>query len=75
MIFENNKDFAKKLDGNDSLKSFRERFYIPFVGEKEGIYFLGNSLGLQPKTAQDYVLNIMEAWAVFGCSPSEFPKK
>jgi kynureninase len=57
---------AKSLDENDSLKSFRDKFYIPFVGDKEGIYFLGNSLGLQPKTAQDEVLNIMENWANFG---------
>jgi kynureninase len=58
--------YAKSLDENDSLKSFRDKFYIPYVGNKEGIYFLGNSLGLQPKTAQDEVLNVMESWANFG---------
>jgi kynureninase len=58
--------YAKSLDEKDSLKSFRDKFYIPFVGDKEGIYFLGNSLGLQPKTAQDEVLNVMENWANFG---------
>ena len=65
-MFQNDLSFAKSLDEKDILKSFREKFYIPYVGEKEGIYFLGNSLGLQPKTAQDYVLNIMEAWANYG---------
>jgi kynureninase len=59
-------EYAKSLDKKDSLKSFRDKFYIPFVGDKEGIYFLGNSLGLQPKTAQDEVLNVMENWANFG---------
>lgn len=59
-------DCAKLLDEKDSLKLFRDKFYIPYVGDKEGIYFLGNSLGLQPKTAQDEVLNIMENWANFG---------
>jgi kynureninase len=58
--------YAKSLHQKDPLKSFREKFYIPFVGEKESIYFLGNSLGLQPKTAQDEVLNVMENWANFG---------
>lgn len=58
--------YAEELDQQDSLKSFRDKFYIPFVGDTEGIYFLGNSLGLQPKTAQHEVLNIMEGWANFG---------
>ncbi|MBL7720722.1 MAG: kynureninase, partial [Chitinophagaceae bacterium] len=30
------------------------------------IYFTGNSLGLQPKTTQDYVVNELEDWANFG---------
>lgn len=59
-------DYAKSLDEKDPLKTFREKFYIPFVGDKESIYFLGNSLGLQPKSAQDEVLNVMENWANFG---------
>jgi kynureninase len=66
MPHEFNLPYAKSLDQKDPLKSFREKFYIPYVGDKEGIYFLGNSLGLQPKTAQDEVLNIMENWANFG---------
>ena len=65
-MHQNTLTYAKSLDEANTLKSFRDKFYIPYVGEKEGIYFLGNSLGLQPKTAQDYVLNIMEAWANFG---------
>ena len=58
--------YAKLLDEKDNLKSYRDKFYIPIVGDKEGIYFLGNSLGLQPKTAQDEVLNVMENWANYG---------
>ena len=63
MKFENSKDFAKYLDGKDELKHFREKFYIPMVNGKESIYFTGNSLGLQPKTTQEYVLNELEDWA------------
>jgi kynureninase len=59
-------DFAKNLDFNDPLKHFREQFYIPVINGKECIYFTGNSLGLQPKTTQDYVMNELEDWANFG---------
>jgi kynureninase len=58
--------YAKKIDSNDALNIYREQFYIPHLNNKEAIYFLGNSLGLQPKTTQDEILKIMEAWANFG---------
>lgn len=32
-------------------------------GTKECIYFVGNSLGLQPKTARKYVEEELEKWA------------
>jgi len=66
MKFENNLDFAKHLDDKDELKSFREKFYIPMVNGKDSIYFTGNSLGLQPKSTQDHILNELEDWANFG---------
>lgn len=66
MNFENSPEFAKKLDNDDVLKSFRSKFYIPILDGKECIYFTGNSLGLQPKTAQNYVLDEMENWANYG---------
>ena len=64
--FENTLDFAKQMDNEDPLKGFREKFYIPFIHGKESIYFTGNSLGLQPKTAQEYILNDLEDWANYG---------
>jgi len=64
--FENTIEFARELDKADPLKNFREKFYIPILHGKECIYFMGNSLGLQPKTAQDYVLDEMENWANYG---------
>jgi kynureninase len=66
MQFENILAFAKALDEKDLLKKFRDQFYIPIINGKESIYFTGNSLGLQPKTTQDYVLNELEDWANFG---------
>jgi kynureninase len=58
--------YAQTLDSKDNLSNYREQFYIPYLQDKKAIYFLGNSLGLQPKTAQDEVLAIMEGWANFG---------
>lgn len=66
MKFENSLAFAKELDRQDPLKKFRDKFYIPHINGKECIYFTGNSLGLQPKTTQEYVLNELEDWANYG---------
>lgn len=64
--YENNLSFAQKMDAADTLRHFRDRFYMPIMNGKEAIYFTGNSLGLQPKTTQDYVLNELEDWANYG---------
>ena len=64
--FENNLASAKKLDSEDVLKEFRDKLYIPIIHGRESIDFTGNSLGLQPKTAQEYILNDLEDWANYG---------
>jgi len=66
MNFINSSLFATELDEQDVLKSFREQFYIPIINGRESVYLTGNSLGLQPKTTQDYVVNELEDWANFG---------
>ena len=66
MDFKNTIEFAKELDEKDILKNFRSKFYIPIINDNECIYFTGNSLGLQPRTTQDYVVNELEEWANFG---------
>ena len=66
MNFENTESFAKSMDEKDLLKSFRDLFYIPIMYGKPAIYFTGNSLGLQPKTTQEYVVDELEDWANFG---------
>ena len=58
--------YAQSLDNTDKLSIYREQFYAPYLQNKRAIYFLGNSLGLQPKTAQQEVMAIMEGWANFG---------
>lgn len=66
MEFENSLSFARQLDQNDDLKRFRFRFYIPTEEGKELIYFLGNSLGLQPRTAQSYIKHVLDQWTRYG---------
>ena len=66
MNYQNTLAFAEEMDKNDPLKTFRDKFYIPMVNGKESIYFTGNSLGLQPKTTQDHILNELEDWANYG---------
>ena len=66
MEFQNTFAFAKQLDDADVLKDFRSKFYIPIINGKECIYLTGNSLGLQPKSTQDYVVDELEDWASFG---------
>lgn len=59
-------DHAAQLDREDPLASFRDRFIIPVQEGKEQVYFLGNSLGLQPKTTAGYIDKIMNDWANLG---------
>ena len=64
--FENTIEFAKKLDVNDPLKNFRDRFIITSINGKEQIYFLGNSLGLQSRNVKGEINKILDQWARFG---------
>ena len=63
MTFENTKEFAQKLDAQDDLNKYRDEFIFPKVEGKNVIYFTGNSLGLQPKRAKEYVDEVMNDWA------------
>lgn len=66
MEFENTPAFARKLDRQDALRSFRNRFHLPRVNGKTALYFTGNSLGLQPKTTGKLVEEELEDWAKLG---------
>ena len=63
MEFKNTREFAKSLDKQDPLASYKNEFIFPKVNGKPVIYFTGNSLGLQPKNAKKYVDDIMDDWA------------
>lgn len=64
--FENSLDYAQKMDAVDPLKSFREKFLFPTFHDSEVVYFTGNSLGLQPKSTQEYIQKELDAWAKYG---------
>ncbi|MFB0918603.1 MAG: kynureninase [Clostridiaceae bacterium] len=56
--FNLTEDTAKKLDYEDPLKAFRERFYV----DETRIYMDGNSLGLCSKDAEKHLLEVLEVW-------------
>ncbi len=64
MIFGADEAFAKRLDEQDPLRNFRNRFFIPRRPDGEPVlYFNGNSLGLMPKEAQGSVEEDLGDWA------------
>lgn len=67
MNYNNTEEFAKELDNNDELKSYREKFHFPLDSNgNKTIYFTGNSLGLQPKQTRDYINQELDDWAKYG---------
>ena len=63
MTFQNTLQFAQDLDQQDELKKYKSQFIFPQHNNKDVIYFTGNSLGLQPKKAKDFVDEVMNDWA------------
>jgi kynureninase len=67
MTFSADEQFALQLDSDDSLRRFREKFYLPLGNDgKQVIYFAGNSLGLMPKSAEAIVEEELNNWAKLG---------
>ena len=65
--FEASPAFAGEMDTLDPLKGSREKFFIPKSNDgADIIYFTGNSLGLQPKTARSYVDQELTDWQSMG---------
>ncbi|HEY9185919.1 MAG TPA: kynureninase [Salegentibacter sp.] len=63
MRFKNTLEVARELDKQDELAKYRDQFIFPKHKGKEVVYFTGNSLGLQPRSAAKYVEEIMTDWA------------
>src|SRR5690606_40464517 len=45
------------------LRALRAVFDVPRHGDGEQAYFVGNSLGLQPKSARAHVVDVLDKWA------------
>lgn len=65
-MFENSLKFARSLDRQDALASFRKRFLLPPAANGPALYLAGNSLGLQPKATQQYLQAELADWASLG---------
>ncbi|MCS7080758.1 MAG: kynureninase [Chloracidobacterium sp.] len=66
--FRPDEAFAHALDQTDELAGFRDCFHLP-VNPTTGtpqLYFCGHSLGLQPKTVRQSVLDELDRWAALG---------
>ncbi|MGZ3928139.1 MAG: kynureninase [Mucilaginibacter sp.] len=62
MIYQDTLKFAECLDAQDQLKHFRKDFLIPQHNGRDAIYLCGNSLGLQPVSAQKYIEAQLDSW-------------
>jgi len=75
--FEDALDYAKAQDVSDPLAHFRPQFHFPKQADGSPIIYLcGNSLGLQPRLAQQLMQDEMEVWkelAVEGHFKAERP--
>jgi len=62
MRFELGEDYALRLDAEDPLAVFKDRFYhIP-----GSIYMDGNSLGLMSKDAEETLMRVANEWKTLG---------
>ncbi len=66
MNFENTSGYAQQADQSDELYGFRKQFLFPQHDGKNMIYFCGNSLGLQPVLARDFINQELDDWHRLG---------
>ena len=59
-------DRVRALDAEDPLKRFRDMFLFPMTDRKQDLYFVGNSLGLQPKNTAAAVTAVLDQWHQLG---------
>ena len=64
---DNTLAYAQSQDAQDPLAKFRDEFHIPQQanGNNE-YYFVGNSLGLQPKRTRQYLNDELDKWQALG---------
>ncbi|MDQ3277045.1 MAG: kynureninase [Bacteroidota bacterium] len=62
MEFQNTLAFAQEADAAKQSHSFRSQFLVPQQNGKDAIYFLGNSLGLQPQQTRASLQQVLDQW-------------
>ena len=66
-MYQNSLEYARTKDSEDSLRHYRDQFYIPKHSDgTECIYMCGNSLGLQPKSTKDAIMQELKDWQELG---------
>jgi kynureninase len=58
--------WAQARDAADPLRAFRDEFLIPPHEGREGTYFCGNSLGLQPRAVREALNAELDYWGELG---------
>jgi kynureninase len=57
-------DHARALDAADPLPTLRSEFHIPQHDGGDQAYFVGNSLGLQPRGVRAQVEDVLDKWSM-----------
>lgn len=77
MSYQAGAEFAREQDRGDPVAHFRDQFHIPKRADgRDALYLCGNSLGLQPKLTQSYLIEELNKWrelAVRGHFESPYP--
>lgn len=61
--FSTGEEYAIKLDEEDPLFPYRDRFHLPLdSSQRPLLYFAGNSLGLLPKGVREAILEEISDW-------------
>lgn len=61
-MFKPTEEFARELDQQDSLRGYKDEFYI----KDNQIYMDGNSLGLLSKRSEQRLLEVLDSWKITG---------
>jgi kynureninase len=64
--FSDHKEFALQMDAQDPLSKFADYFYKPFHGDRQALYFCGNSLGLLSKQSETAINHLINDWKNYG---------
>ncbi len=66
-MHKNTLEYAQQCDQNDPIRDFRSQFHLPTDAHGNPmIYLCGNSLGLQPKSTEQYIKQELDDWAKLG---------